>query len=186
MPLRRSAEVFRPPRHRAQVRHVFHQRLAVGEAPACVQACPDKAIKITLVENLGGCDVSRIVLQQFPADAPDPAITLPTTRFLSGRPTLSLPTTPRHDWITPHWPLVIILTLTQTAGIQPRVHCFGARRARLPVLPIVRFHRAQHRTCHPLLRRAVNQPKPGARFSGWRKAGSTAKSSRSTSLPALR
>jgi Fe-S-cluster-containing dehydrogenase component/DMSO reductase anchor subunit len=94
------------------------QRLAVGEAPACVQACPDEAIKITLVETSAVVTYRESSFNNFLPDAPDPAITLPTTRFLSTK----LPTdlvaadhaAPRLDHA--HWPLVIMLVLTQTAA----------------------------------------------------------------------
>jgi formate dehydrogenase iron-sulfur subunit len=95
------------------------QRLAVGEAPACVQACPDEAIKITLVNRdemtasyRGNGSAS------FLPDAPDPRITVPTTRFISAKLPADLVAAdhaaPRLDHA--HWPLVIMLTLTQAAA----------------------------------------------------------------------
>jgi len=53
-------------------------RLAAGEAPACVQACPNKAIRITLV------DKKRVKLESkggFLPGAPDPDYTLPATQY---------------------------------------------------------------------------------------------------------
>jgi len=89
-----------------------HQRLAEGEAPACVQACPTEAIRIVKVKR----DIEPV-----PALEPilgDTTITRPTTRYV-GR---ALPTSalaadqeslvPQHA----HWPLVLMLTLTQ-AGV---------------------------------------------------------------------
>src|SRR6185369_7003544 len=68
-------------------------RLAVGEAPACVQACPNEAIKITIVDQgrVRGKyrQLSTFNFQNstnspttnlFLPDSPNPAITLPTTR----------------------------------------------------------------------------------------------------------
>ena len=46
----RRAEVFEEKRHRPQMRHVL-QPAGVGEAPACVQACPNEAIRITIVDQ---------------------------------------------------------------------------------------------------------------------------------------
>ena len=94
------------------------QRLAVGEAPACVQACPDEAIKITLVETSAVVTYRESSFNNFLPDAPDPAITLPTTRFLSTKLPSDLVAAdhaaPRLDHA--HWPLVIMLVLTQTAA----------------------------------------------------------------------
>ncbi|MFO1007551.1 MAG: DmsC/YnfH family molybdoenzyme membrane anchor subunit [Planctomycetaceae bacterium] len=89
-------------------------RLAVGEAPACVQACPHQAIAIRIV------DVQQILddaeTSQFLPAAPDPQLTHPTTRYKSARsfPRNTLPadyhqTAPQH----PHWPLIVTLVLTQ-------------------------------------------------------------------------
>ncbi|MGA8654684.1 MAG: DmsC/YnfH family molybdoenzyme membrane anchor subunit [Chthoniobacterales bacterium] len=90
-------------------------RLAVGEAPACVQACPNEAIRITIVDK-----------QQFARDwegkvgflpgAPDPDYTGPTTQYrtsknLAGKvlPGDFFKSKPEH-W---HPPLILMLVLTQ-------------------------------------------------------------------------
>lgn len=89
-------------------------RLAVGEPPACVQACPQQAITIRLV------DLQQVIedaeTSQFLPAAPDPQLTLPTTVFKSKK------TLPRNmlpaDYFRvnsqhAHPPLVIMLVLTQ-------------------------------------------------------------------------
>jgi formate dehydrogenase iron-sulfur subunit len=89
-------------------------RLAVGEAPACVQACPNEAISITIV------DKEQIAMERkrnnFLPGAPDSAYTLPATRYHTTR---QLPDNlaagdfykikPEHS----HLPLVVMLVLTQ-------------------------------------------------------------------------
>lgn len=89
-------------------------RLAVGEAPACVQACPHQAIAIRIV------NVAQVLedaeASQFLPGAPDPQLTHPTTHYKSAHsfPRNTLPadyhqTAPQH----PHWPLIVTLVLTQ-------------------------------------------------------------------------
>jgi formate dehydrogenase iron-sulfur subunit len=96
-----------------------HDRLAVGEAPACVQACPHEAITIRLV------DVAEVSVAATRPDARllpstySSAYTKPTTRFVSSRPV------PR-DAVSAsggvphkehaHWPLLAMLVLTQLAA----------------------------------------------------------------------
>jgi formate dehydrogenase iron-sulfur subunit len=89
-------------------------RLAVGEAPACVQACPNEAISIEIVSR-------REVLENAQGDAflpaaPSPGITVPTTSYKTQRalPRNLLPA----DFyaVRPsdqHRPLVVMLVLTQ-------------------------------------------------------------------------
>lgn len=104
-----------------------HGRLAAGEAPACVQACPNGAIRIAVV------DVAAAALAAdsgvFLPDSPPPGLTKPTTRYRRRTP---LPTNaagadfghaePQHA----HAPLVAMLVLTQmsvgalTAGVLGR------------------------------------------------------------------
>jgi DMSO reductase anchor subunit/ferredoxin len=92
-------------------------RLSAGEAPACVQACPNEAIAITVVDK-------RQVLEETQGDAflpgtPSPTITIPTTIYRSerARPRNLLPAdffqiapAPRHA------PLVVMLVLTQLSA----------------------------------------------------------------------
>jgi Fe-S-cluster-containing dehydrogenase component/DMSO reductase anchor subunit len=118
-------------------------RLANGEAPACVQACPNAAIRITVVEKEAirnefagsrGTDAltdfeSRTLnsgpanrpftpaaTNRFLPDSPAPQITLPTTRYRTSRQQPSNLRAADHFKIRPqpaHWPLIIMLVLTQ-------------------------------------------------------------------------
>jgi formate dehydrogenase iron-sulfur subunit len=130
-------------------------RLAVGEAPACVQACPNEAITITLVDKAKvrgsyrqlnsedrnakaegspkrkfrnsifglrtsfGIRHSAFGIGSFLPDSPNPAITLPTTRYRSANPKLAQLVAADHAALRldhAHWPLVIMLVLTQAAA----------------------------------------------------------------------
>ena len=92
-----------------------HQRLAHGEAPACVQACPAEAIHITVV-NQEAVRANHGAADSFLPASPDPAITLPTTRYISLKP---LPAglvagDARQVRLQPaHSPLALMLVLTQ-------------------------------------------------------------------------
>lgn len=103
-----------------------HQRLAHGEAPACVQACPTQAIRVVVVTAPKDAPAALRDEPRKPAIAfpgPDPTYTRPTTRYVTAR---ELPADlraadgaalrPQH----PHWPLVLMLTLLPWAiGLQP-------------------------------------------------------------------
>ena len=89
-------------------------RLASGEAPACVQACPNEAISIRIV------DVARLLeeaqVDTFLPGAPSPGITVPATSYVTERvfPRNMLPA----DFYAvrqghQHFPLVVMLVLTQ-------------------------------------------------------------------------
>jgi formate dehydrogenase iron-sulfur subunit len=86
-----------------------HSRLAVGEAPACVQACPTEAIRIVKVT------VSQAG-NGFLAAAPDVALTKPTTAYVSKTPIPSdaLPADSGALRVQPsHAPLALMLAGTQ-------------------------------------------------------------------------
>lgn len=94
-----------------------HERLAEGEAPACVQACPTEAIRIVTVDREEKSDLGKAG-KDFLRGAPSPKITRPTTRYV-GRDVPASAHAADHDDLTPehaHWPLVAMLTLTQ-AGL---------------------------------------------------------------------
>lgn len=89
-------------------------RIAEGEAPACVQSCPSHAIKIVTIDKQSVINESES--NQFLPTAPSPDYTLPTTVFKTAKPL------PRNllaaDYFTDkpqhaHWPLVVMLVLTQ-------------------------------------------------------------------------
>ncbi len=89
-------------------------RLSAGEAPACVQACPHEAIAIRTVDQASV--VEHAEADAFLPGAPDPDYTLPTTVYKTERvlPRNLLPA----DYYAvrrehAHWPLAIMLTLTQ-------------------------------------------------------------------------
>jgi len=90
------------------------QRLAVGEAPACVQACPHEAIRIATVKKAdvaADCEANPLL-----PGAPDPQYTQPTTNYKTARvfPRNLLPA----DYHAvhsehAHVPLIVMLVLTQ-------------------------------------------------------------------------
>ncbi len=59
-------------------------RLEVGEAPACVQGCPNGAITIEIVDQVG--ETGRVdLLEGLEGSIPDSSHTRPTTRYVSSR-----------------------------------------------------------------------------------------------------
>jgi Fe-S-cluster-containing dehydrogenase component/DMSO reductase anchor subunit len=90
------------------------ERLAVGEAPACVQACPNEAISIELVNTRDALENAQG--DAFLPGAPSPGMTVPTTSYKTTRvlPRNMLPADfyavrPSEE----HRPLVAMLVLTQ-------------------------------------------------------------------------
>jgi len=89
-------------------------RLAAGEAPACVQACPTEAIAIRVIDQAQALDDAQG--DAFLPGTPSPAITVPTTiyRMTQPPPRNLLPADFYH--VAPshrHLPLVLMLVLTQ-------------------------------------------------------------------------
>ena len=97
-------------------------RLAAGEAPACVQACPTQAISIVKVPVGKRNGRPTANTSDFLPYAPDPATTQPTTRYVSSKP-LPPSLRPADANALPvqcaHTPLVTMLVLTQLGiGLQ--------------------------------------------------------------------
>lgn len=92
-----------------------HTRLASGEAPACVQSCPSRAIKITVVSQEE--TIAKAERSEFLATAADPRITKPTTRFV-GNALSGLAVSGSQSDLRPshgHMPLVLLLVLSQVS-----------------------------------------------------------------------
>jgi hypothetical protein len=94
-------------------------RLAQGEAPACVQGCPNDAIAVTVVRV---ADVLATVAAdagaQLVPGAPPSSLTLPTTTYRSARPLPQGARPADNGALRPahgHTPLVVMLVLTQVA-----------------------------------------------------------------------
>jgi Fe-S-cluster-containing dehydrogenase component/DMSO reductase anchor subunit len=90
-------------------------RLAVGEAPACVQACPNEAIRIEFIDkaevSLAAKQDARLVAGAFESDYTKPTTRYKTTKKFPAnmRPANSHAIKPEHS----HTPLVVMLVLTQ-------------------------------------------------------------------------
>lgn len=105
-------------------------RLVAGEAPACVQACPNEAIRITLVakdavtsryrETVPAGSLSAA--EAFLPESPAPAYTLPTTHYKTARTLPASIAAADREELRPqpsHAPLVFMLVLSQLAvGLQ--------------------------------------------------------------------
>ncbi len=92
-------------------------RLSAGEAPACVQACPNEAIRITLVDREEvSSRFAAATGNTFLPDSPNPLLTGPTTQYRSAEPLPSVLRGADHAEVQPaqaHPPLVLFLVLTQ-------------------------------------------------------------------------
>lgn len=89
-------------------------RLAAGEAPACVQSCPNGAIAIRVVDVQQVVEASETNL--FVPGAPEPGLTLPTTTYRTDRvlPRNMIPADYYDVRPEPaHWSLILMLVLTQ-------------------------------------------------------------------------
>jgi Fe-S-cluster-containing dehydrogenase component/DMSO reductase anchor subunit len=89
-------------------------RLVEGEAPACVQACPNEAIKINIVKLDAVPNRGRIIAGAF-----DSSYTRPTTTYISAKPipdTAKAADADRLDLDHPHTPLAWMLVLTQMSS----------------------------------------------------------------------
>ena len=96
-------------------------RLAVGEAPACVQSCPNAAIRITVIDRevVRERHLTADSAESFLPASPDASYTLPTTRYFSAKGLQVGLRAADAEAVRPaagHWPLVFMLVFTQ-AGI---------------------------------------------------------------------
>jgi formate dehydrogenase iron-sulfur subunit len=92
-------------------------RLTAGEAPACVQSCPNGAITIRIVDVQAVLDDAQG--DSFLPGAPSPGITGPTTIFRSTKPFPRNALPADFYNVRPasqHMPLVVMLVLTQLAA----------------------------------------------------------------------
>ncbi len=92
-------------------------RLREGEAPACAQACPTQAIRVTLVETDA---VRRAPASAFDLpDVPDPSRVRPTTRYVTQRglpPGMEAADTAQLRPEHAHHPLTAMLVASQAAA----------------------------------------------------------------------
>ena len=90
-------------------------RLEAGEAPACVDACPNEAIAIRLVDQAELREAARGP-SALPG-APSPALTVPATRYISAKPIAEMMAADHHHARegAEHTPLVVMLVLTQAS-----------------------------------------------------------------------
>ncbi|TWU17912.1 DmsC/YnfH family molybdoenzyme membrane anchor subunit [Allorhodopirellula heiligendammensis] len=93
-----------------------HQRLKAGEAPACVQSCPNESIAIRIVDRSAAVDDHDESLMP---EAPSSSLTRPTTQYIGQRSNHVALATPQDSAIDEvaesHWPLAIMLVATQVA-----------------------------------------------------------------------
>jgi len=97
-----------------------HQRLSTGEAPACVQACPNAAIAITVVatrQDTTLSDPDNVSNARLAAGAPTSRITSPTTRYTTKHIESYRVAAPQDAGVDQvaesHWPLAAMLVATQ-------------------------------------------------------------------------
>lgn len=96
--------------------HMCHEKLDVGQTPACVQACPAGAIAIEIV-NVKDWVEKDMAEQGIAPHLPNIEITKPTTRYTIDEDEKNAKVTPSDDHIIKpnhsEWPLVFMTILTQ-------------------------------------------------------------------------
>jgi Fe-S-cluster-containing dehydrogenase component/DMSO reductase anchor subunit len=93
-------------------------RLAVGEAPACVQACPNGAIRISIVSKADARTRAEVDGAAVVPGAPASSLTVPTTVYRTTRVIPDDVLAADHHSLRPahpHPPLAAMLVLTQLA-----------------------------------------------------------------------
>lgn len=95
-----------------------HQRLSAGEAPACVQACPNGAIAIRIVDQVYQDSLQETRSRLAPGSPPS-QLTRPTTKYKTAYAESFAKAVPQDVAIDPvaenHWPLAVMLVATQTS-----------------------------------------------------------------------
>jgi len=92
-------------------------RLGAGEAPACVQACPTSAIRISVVDT-AVLTAEAATGQRLVPGAPPSSWTIPTTVYRTTKPAVTELQAADHHSLRPahaHPPLAVMLVLTQLA-----------------------------------------------------------------------
>jgi formate dehydrogenase iron-sulfur subunit len=90
-------------------------RLLTNEAPACVQACPNEAIRITIVDQREAT-VTTCAGDQLVPGAPESVVTIPATKYRTKRDFPANTRPADFGALNPaqaHPPLVVMLVLTQ-------------------------------------------------------------------------
>jgi DMSO reductase anchor subunit len=91
-----------------------HGRLAAGEAPACVQACPNEAIRIEVVKKTSIVAHGEIVPGAFESSYTKPSTTYRTSRDIPASAVAVDTSVLRLEHA--HWPLIGMLVLSQIAA----------------------------------------------------------------------
>ena len=116
-------------------------RLAVGEAPACVQACPNEAISIRIVEKAD--IVASAEVGGFLPTAPSPTLTLPSTEYTTQRAFPRNAASADLNRLRPaaqHAPLAVMLVLVQLSIGASSVDLWLARSHASDFGPLRPYH----------------------------------------------
>ncbi len=139
-----------------------HQRLKVGEAPACVQSCPNGAIAIRIVKQADALKRDEPVID----GAVPSTLTRPTTLYVSAKPRPKQVSPPHADMPRvehTHCPLVVMLVLTQASAGACLAHLAAPSKAlatTAAVVGIIGIHASILHLGQPL--------KAWKAFLGWR------------------